>query len=58
MVDRNSPEFLRYYAKVLMREAKARRGTDFSRWLVSCALRAHRQAMAFRPAQGDLFAEA
>lgn len=57
-VDRNSPEFLRYYAKVVLREAKARRGTEFSRWLLECALRARRQAMAFRPVQGDLFAEA
>lgn len=57
-VDRTSPEFLRYYAKVLLREAKARRGTEFSRWLLDGAMRARREAMAFRPAQGDLFSEA
>lgn len=54
-VDRNSPDFLKYYAGVLLREAKARRGQDVQ-WMIDAAAGARRQAMAARPAQGELFA--
>jgi hypothetical protein len=47
-------DFLIYYAKVTLREARARRGTDFSRTLLGWASRARREAMAIRPAQGQL----
>ncbi|SCW56675.1 hypothetical protein SAMN02927924_01410 [Sphingobium faniae] len=56
--DRTSEEerdFLRYYARVLLREAKARRGTAFAHILMAGAARARREAMSIRPAQADLF---
>ena len=52
---RTDPEFLRYYARVLLREAKARRGTEFGKWLAQCANRARKEAAGFKPAQGSLF---
>lgn len=55
-VDRNSPAFLKYYAGVLLREARARRGQPGIQWMIDGAARARRQAMATRPAQGVLFA--
>lgn len=51
---RRDPAFLRYYARVLLREAKARRGTEFSRFLLMCAARARRESCA-PPMQGELF---
>ena len=54
---RKDPAFLTYYARVLLREAHARRGTPFARSLIEWAGRARREAMEARvPAQGDLFA--
>lgn len=53
---RTDPEFLRYYAGVLTREANARAGTEFAAWLLGCADRALQQAKA-GPAQPDLFEE-
>ncbi len=50
----NDREFLLYYARVMLREARARRGRDVQ-WMIDGAARARRQAMAIRPAQGDLF---
>jgi len=56
---RTDPAFLRYYARVLLREAKARRGTEFSRFLIECAARARREAIAtVKPVQPDLFGSA
>ncbi len=55
------PDFLLYYARVLMREARARRGTPFATSLVQWAGRARREAMELRaavsdePAQMELF---
>lgn len=50
------PAFLRHYARVLLREAKARRGASFGRDLLQWAAKARRQAMAKElPAQPDLF---
>lgn len=46
--------FLLYYASVLLREAKARRGQNVG-WMISGAARARREAFAMRPAQDDLF---
>lgn len=51
---RRDPEFLRYYAAVLLREAKARRGTPFATSLLEWAGRARREAMT-KPDQGELF---
>lgn len=53
-VDRNSPEFLKYYAGVLLKEARARRGQNVQ-WMIDGAARARRQAMATRPAQMEMF---
>lgn len=47
------PDFLLYYAHVLMREARARRGTPFATSLVQWAGRARRQAMELRAAGGN-----
>lgn len=56
---RRDPAFLRYYARVLLREAKARRGTPFATALLEWAARARREAVeAALPVQGDLFGEA
>lgn len=52
----NDPAFLRYYARVLLREARARRGTPFATSLVQWANRARKEAAAIKPVQGDLFA--
>lgn len=52
-VDRNSPEFLRFYARVMLREARAH---GRPRWMIDAALKARRQAAAYRPPQGELFA--
>jgi len=53
---RDDPEFLLYYARVLLREAKARRGQNVA-WMLAGAARARREAMAARtPKQMDLFA--
>ena len=46
--------FLLYYASVLLREAKARRGQNVQ-WMLNGAARARREAFAMRPAQADLF---
>jgi len=52
--------FKLYYARVLVREARARRtrSPDFSATLLSWAVKARREAYAIdiRPVQGDLFA--
>lgn len=49
--------FLFYYARVLLREARARRGTSFAAVLLAGAARARREALAIdlSPAQMDLF---
>lgn len=49
-------EFLIYYARVMIREAKARSG-GFAFWLLECAADARREAASIdlRPKQGDLF---
>jgi hypothetical protein len=52
--DPNSRDFLLYYARVLLREAKARRGGNVE-WMLAGAARARRQAQSIRPAQADLF---
>lgn len=52
MVDRNSPEFLRFYARVMLREARA---LGRPRWMIDAALKARRQSAAHRPSQGTLF---
>lgn len=52
--DPNSREFLIYYARVMLREARFRRGQNV-RWMIEGAARARRQAMAARPVQGELF---
>lgn len=55
----NDPAFLRYYARVLLREARARRGTKFAAFLIGCAARARRESIeAARPEQMDLFGAA
>ena len=55
MVDRNSPEFLEFYASVLEREAAARPGQNVG-WMIVGAERARQQAAQARiPAQADLF---
>lgn len=48
--------FLIYYAGVLLREAKARRGQNVE-WMLAGAARARREAAAIdlRPNQGELF---
>lgn len=51
-------EFQIYYAKVMMREAMARRGTRFSFTLLEWAGKARRRAhelSAAAPIQGELF---
>jgi hypothetical protein len=53
-VDSESPAFLRFYARVMIREYRARNRQP--RWMIDAALRARRQAAAWRPAQQDLFA--
>lgn len=51
--------FLIYYARISLREARARRHQgSFSHTLLGWAGRARREAMAIRPAQGDLFGSA
>lgn len=52
--DPNSRDFLLYYASVLLREAKARRGSNVT-WLLEGVAKARRQAFAIRPEQGELF---
>jgi hypothetical protein len=49
-------EFLFYYARVLIREAKARRGSNVT-WMIEGAAKARREAFAIdvTPAQKDLF---
>lgn len=42
--------FLLYYARVLLREARSRRGQNIG-WMIAGAARARREAMAIRPAQ-------
>lgn len=49
-----SRSFLLYYASVLLREAKARRGQNVQ-WMLTGAARARREAFAMRPAQAELF---
>jgi hypothetical protein len=48
--------FLIYYAGVLLREARARRGQNVN-WMLAGAARARREAAGIdvRPAQGNLF---
>jgi len=41
--------FLLYYARVLLREARSRRGQNVD-WMIAGAARARREAMAIRPA--------
>lgn len=52
---RNDRAFQIYYAHVLLREAKSRRGQNVE-WMLSGAARARREALALRPEQVDLFA--
>lgn len=52
---RRDRDFLLYYAGVLLREAKARRGQNVA-WMLEGAARARRKAMADKPEQGELFA--
>lgn len=52
---RRDRAFLLYYAGVLLREARARRGTPFAAFLLNCAARARREAVADKPAQMELF---
>lgn len=47
-------DFLIYYAKVMLREARARRGQNVA-WMLDAAARARREVMAMAPAQPDLF---
>lgn len=49
-------EHLIHYARVMLREARARRATPFSATLLMWAARARREAMALRvePEQGAL----
>lgn len=54
MIDRNSREFLIHYARVMLGEARARRGRNVQ-WMIDAAANARRQAMAARPPQGELF---
>lgn len=54
-VPRRDREFLLYYARVLLREVRARRGTAFAAHLLAWAGKARREALAVRPAQGELF---
>jgi hypothetical protein len=51
-------EFLIYYARVMLREARARRGQRGIEWMLRGAARARREALAIdlRPAQAELFA--
>ncbi len=53
-------DFEIYYARVLMREARARRGTPFAADLTAWAANARRRASAINisPAQPDLFGSA
>ena len=51
---RRDPEFLRYYAGVLTREADVRNEPADS-WMRTGAARALAEADAFQPAQPDLF---
>lgn len=48
--------FLIYYAGVLLREARARRGQNIE-WMLAGAARARREAASIdiKPAQGELF---
>lgn len=57
MSGRERRSFLLYYAKVLLREARSRRGQNVA-WMIAGAARARREAMAIdlTPAQPDLFA--
>ncbi|AIT81642.1 hypothetical protein [Novosphingobium pentaromativorans] len=61
---RNDPEFLRYYAQVLIREAVAREwqgDPSFREFLIAGAERAKREAAAIeaaKPDQMDLFGAA
>jgi len=50
--------FLIYYARVMLREAKLRRGQRGIAWMIAGAARARREALAIdlRPAQAELFA--
>jgi hypothetical protein len=51
--------FLIYYAKVNLREARARRqDRNFSALLLGWAAKARREAMTIRPRQADLFGSA
>lgn len=52
--DPNSREFLIHYARVMLREARLRRGQNVG-WMIDAAAKARRQALAARPAQADLF---
>lgn len=52
-IDRHSREFLLFYARTMLREAKARRGSNVG-WMLRSAARARREAMTARPAQGQL----
>lgn len=53
---RGDKAFLIHYARVLHREARARRGSSFAELLLKGAARARREAMAIVPIQPDLFA--
>jgi hypothetical protein len=48
--------FLIYYARVMIGEARRRRGTVFARTLLDWAAKARREADAIQPAQRELFA--
>ena len=55
--DPNSRDFLLYYARTMLREAKARRGQNVQ-WMLAAAARARKQALAIQPVQLDLFGAA
>lgn len=50
-------DFLLHYARILLREARARRGYRNVQWMLDGAAKARREALAIdtRPAQADLF---
>lgn len=48
--------FKLHYARVMLREAKARRGQRGIQWMLDGAARARREALEMKPAQGSLFA--
>jgi len=50
----DTPEFNRYYARLLLSQARVRYGTEFSEILLRGAMRARVKSHR-KPAQGELF---